>query len=426
MKRVGNGTAVFRTAPVAVLSSDVEYPYRQDSDFFYLTGFKEPDAVAVFSPHHEEHQYILFVRPKDREKEVWTGYRAGVAGAKERYGADIAYLITELDEKLPQYLEKADRLYYHFSSDQAFNERIIKHWQQLLLSYPRRGSGPTVIQDSGTILHPQRMVKSQGELELMRKAAMISVQAHSHARRLARPGCYEYEIQAELEYIFLKHGADGFAYPSIVASGPNSCILHYSENRRRLEENELLLVDAACSYGYYNADITRTFPVSGKFTSEQRAVYEIVLEAQRGAIDEVKPGNSYRSVQERAVRVITEGLVDLGLLSGDIDELITGEKYKPYFMHRIGHWIGLDAHDVGVYQQGEISQELQPGNVLTVEPGIYIGPDTQPSEGQPEIPDRWRGIGVRIEDDVSVTPEGREVLTDGLAKSVEEIERFLS
>jgi Xaa-Pro aminopeptidase len=270
------------------------------------------------------------------------------------------------------------------------------------------------------------MVKSQGELELMRKAAMISVQAHSHARRLARPGCYEYEIQAELEYIFLKHGADGFAYPSIVASGPNSCILHYSENRRRLEENELLLIDAACSYGYYNADITRTFPVSGKFTSEQRAVYEIVLEAQQRAIDEVKPGNSYRSVQERAVRVITEGLVDLGLLSGDIDELITGEKYKPYFMHRIGHWIGLDAHDVGVYQQGEISQELQPGNVLTVEPGIYIGPDTQPAEGQPEIPDRWRGIGVRIEDDVSVTPEGREVLTDGLAKSVEEIERFLS
>lgn len=416
MEKIGKGTAIFRSAPMAVMHNDVEYTYRQDSDFYYLTGFNEPNAVAVFAPHHEEHQFVLFVQPKDLEKEVWTGYRVGVEGAKEKYGADEAFPISELDEKLPKYLEKADRIYYHLGRDRGFNDTVLKHWQRLMRTYPKRGTGPIAIEDSGTILHPLRLVKSPAELALMRKAAEISVKAHNHAREFAQPGRYEYEIQAEMEHIFRLQGGNGFAYPSIVASGENSCILHYVENDRQLQDGDLLLIDAGCAYGYYNADITRTFPVSGQFTPEQKAIYDIVLEAQKQAIATVQPGNPYNGVHDTAVRVIVEGLLDLKLLSGDIEEIIKEEKYKPFYMHRTGHWLGLDVHDVGVYQNGENPQPLQPGNVLTVEPGIYIGSETKPVEGQPEIPDRWRSIGVRIEDDVLVTVDGCEILTAGVPK----------
>lgn len=416
MEKIGSGTAIFRSAPMAVMHNDVEYTFRQDSDFYYLTGFNEPNAVAVFAPHHEEHQFVLFVQPKDPEKEVWTGYRMGVEGAKERYGADEAYPISELEEKLPQYLIKASRLYYHFGRDRRFNETILTHWQRLMRTYPKRGTGPVAIQDSGTILHPLRLVKSPAELQLMRKAAEISVKAHIHAQEFAQPGRYEYEIQAEMEHLFRLQGGNGFAYPSIVASGGNSCILHYIENDRQLQENDVLLIDAGCAYGYYNADITRTFPVSGAFTPEQQTIYDIVLEAQKQATAQVQPGNPYSKIHETAVRVLVEGLMEIGLLAGDIEEIIKEEKYKPFYMHRTGHWLGLDVHDVGVYQNGEDPQNLQPGNVLTVEPGLYIGLETKPVEGQPEIPDCWRGIGVRIEDDVLVTPDGHEVLTEGVPK----------
>jgi Xaa-Pro aminopeptidase len=398
------------------MHNDVEYTFRQDSSFFYLTGFDEPDAVIVLAPHHKEHRFVLFVQPKDPDKEVWTGYRAGVEGAKERYGADEAYPISELNEKLPQYLLEADRIYYHFGRDRNFNETIVKIWQRLMTTYPKRGTGPIAIQDSGTILNPMRQIKSMAELELMRKAAAISVEAHNHAREFAKPGRYEYEIQAEMDYIFRKHGGNGPAYPSIIASGQNSCILHYVENNRQLQDGDLLLIDAGCAYNYYNADITRTFPVNGQFTPEQKIIYDIVLEAQEKAIAQVKPGNPYNQVHETAVRVLVEGLLDLGLLMGDIEEIIKEEKYKPFYMHRTGHWLGLDVHDVGVYQYGENPYPLQPGNVLTVEPGIYIGPTTKPVEGQPEIPDRWRGIGIRIEDDVLVTAEGHDILTSGVPK----------
>lgn len=416
MEKIGSGTAIFRSAPMAVMHNDVEYTFRQDSDFYYLTGFNEPNAVAVFAPHHEEHQFVLFVQPKDPEKEVWTGYRMGVEGAKERYGADEAYPISELEEKLPQYLIKASCIYYHVGRDRQFNETILTHWQRLMRTYPKRGTGPVAIQDSGTILHPLRLVKSPAELQLMRKAAEISVKAHIHAQEFAQPGRYEYEIQAEMEHLFRLQGGNGFAYPSIVASGANSCILHYIENDRQLQENDVLLIDAGCAYGYYNADITRTFPVSGAFTPEQQTIYDIVLEAQKQATAKVQPGNPYSKIHETAVRVLVEGLMEIGLLAGDIEEIIKEEKYKPFYMHRTGHWLGLDVHDVGVYQNGEDPQNLQPGNVLTVEPGIYIGLETKPVEGQPEIPDCWRGIGVRIEDDVLVTPEGHEVLTAGVPK----------
>ncbi len=416
MEKIGQGTAIFHSAPLAVMHNDVEYTFRQDSSFFYLTGFNEPDAVIVLAPHHKEHRFVLFVQPKDPDREVWTGYRAGVEGAKELYGADEAYPITELNEKLPQYLLEADRIYYHFGRDHKFNETIIKIWQQLMTTYPKRGTGPIAIQDSGTILNPMRQIKSMAELELMRKAAAISVEAHNHAREFAKPGRYEYEIQAEMDYIFRKHGGNGPAYPSIIASGPNSCVLHYVENSRQLQDGDLLLIDAGCAYNYYNADITRTFPVNGQFTPEQKILYDIVLEAQEKAIAQVKPGNPYNQIHETAVRVLVEGLLDLGLLMGDIEEIIKEEKYKPFYMHRTGHWLGLDVHDVGVYQYGENPYLLQPGNVLTVEPGIYIGLHTKPVEGQPEIPDRWRGIGIRIEDDVLVTAEGHEILTSGVPK----------
>jgi Xaa-Pro aminopeptidase len=423
MAKIGNGTAIFRSAPSSVMHNDVEYAFRQDSDFFYLTGFNETEAVAVLAPHHPEHKFILFVQPKEREKEVWTGYRCGVEGAKEKFGADEAYPIAELDEKLPQYIEKADRIYYHLGRDRAFNDRILKHWQRLMATYAKRGTGPIAIEDSNPILHSMRLMKSQAELDLMRTAADIAVEAHNYAQEIAQPGRYEYEIQAEMERIFRLRGGMGPAYPSIVASGANACVLHYIENNRQMQDNELLLIDAGCAYGYYNSDITRTFPVGGKFTSEQKTLYEIVLEAQKQAIAQVKPGNPYSAIHDTAVRVLTEGLVELGILKGQIEDLIKEEKYKPFYMHRTGHWLGLDVHDVGVYQHGESPQILQPGQVLTVEPGLYIVPDTQPAEDQPEIDLRWSGIGIRIEDDVLVTQSGHEVLTAGVPKAVEELER---
>jgi Xaa-Pro aminopeptidase len=415
MAKIGSGTAIFRSAPAAVMHNDVEYAYRQDSDFFYLTGFNEAEAVAVLAPHHEEHKFVLFVQPKDLKEETWHGYRAGVEGAKELYGADEAFPIAELAEKLPKYLEKADRIYYHFGRDRTFDQTVLNHWQRLMATYPKRGTGPTAVEDSNIILHPMRLVKSETELALMRKAANISVAAHNRAQEFAKPGRYEYEIQAEIEHTFGLNGCTP-AYPSIVASGYNSCVLHYIENNRQIQENDLLLIDAGCACEYYNADITRTFPVSGKFTTEQQIIYDLVLQAQLQAISQVDPGNPYSKIHETAVRVLVEGLMDLKLLVGDIEEIIKEEKYKPFYMHRTGHWLGLDVHDVGVYQYGENPQVLQPGQVLTVEPGIYISPYIKPVEGQPEVPEKWRGIGVRIEDDVLVTLEGHEVLTAGVPK----------
>jgi len=417
MENMGTGAGIFRSAPMAVMHSDVEYNFRQDSDFFYLTGFNEPNAVAVIAPHHEEHQFVLFVQPKDPLMETWTGYRVGVDLAKEEYGADEVYPITELDEHLPQYLAGADRIYYHLGRDQPFNQTILKHWQRSLIKVRKDGIGPVALEDPMTVLHPQRLIKSDAELELMRKAIAISVEAHTVAREMAEPGRYEYEIQAEMERLFRLRGGLGPAYPSIVAAGVNACILHYTENTCQLQEQDLLLIDAGCSYEYYNADITRTFPVSGKFTSEQKTLYELVLAAQEAAIAQVQPGNPFNAFHDTAVKVLTQGLVDLGLLKGEVDTLIEEEKYKPFYMHRTGHWLGLDVHDVGVYKKDkETWQPFQSGHVVTVEPGLYIGPDIQLDEEQPEVPERWRGIGIRIEDDVLVTAKGQEVLTAAVPK----------
>ena len=423
MAKVGSGTAIFRSAPTSVMHHDVEYNFRQDSNFFYLTGFDEPDAVAVFAPHHETQKFVLFVRPKDADKETWSGYRIGVEAAKEKYGADEAYPIADLNEKLPQYVEKADRIYYHVGHDRAFNMTVLDLWQRLMSTYDKRGTGPIAIEDPGPILHPLRQVKSASELERIRKAVEIAAEAHNLALEMRKPGRYEFEIQAEMERLFRLRGGLGAAYPSIVASGTNACILHYTENRRQMQDGELLLVDAGCSYEYYNSDITRTYPVGSKFTEEQRILYELVLTAQQRAIAQVQPGNPWNLFHDAAVRTIVEGLIELGLLHGDIEEIIKESKYKPFFMHGTGHWLGLDVHDVGVRQIGETWQPFQSGQVVTVEPGIYIRPDFKPFEGQPEVPDRWRGIGIRIEDDVLVTDTGNEVLTAAVPKAIEAMER---
>ncbi len=423
MSKIGNGTAIFGSAPMAVMHNDVEYTYRQDSDFYYLTGFNEPHAVAVIAPHHPEHKFIIFVQPKEREKEIWTGYRVGVDAAKTEYGADAAYLISELDEQLPQYLAPSDKIYYHMGRDEQLNNQVIKHWQRLLQSYGKRGTGPVAIEDPFLTLHPLRMIKSPAELDLMREAARIAAIAHNHARKFAKPGVNEYEIEAEIEYIFRKHGAMGVAYPSIVATGANACVLHYIENNSELQDGDLLLIDAGCSVGYYNSDVTRTFPVNGKFTSEQKILYELVLDAQMASIEQVKPGTTWKDFHHTSVQIITEGLVNLELLTGNVDTLIEEGKYKNFYMHGTGHWLGLDVHDVGIYMNGAESwYQFQPGNIITVEPGIYISPDIEPAEGQPTIDDCWKGIGIRIEDDVLVTATGNEVLTAAVPKFVEEIE----
>ena len=424
MEKIGNGTAIFRSAPMAVMHNDVEYTYRQDSDFYYLTGFNEAEAVAVFAPHHEEHRFILFVQPKDPEKETWTGYRCGVEGAKERYGADQAYPINELDEHLLKYLMNAERIYYHLGRDRNFSDKILSYWQRLVAGYQKKGTIPTAIEDTKPLTHPMRLVKSDAEIALMRRATAISAQAHNRAREFARPGVYEYQVAAEIEHTFRLEGAMGVAYPSIVASGSNACVLHYIENDRQIQDNELLLIDAGCCYGYYNGDITRTFPVGAKFTPEQKTLYELVLEAQLKAIEQVQQSIPYNQFHDTAVDVLVDGLMELGLLVGDKEEIIKEEKYKPFYMHRTGHWLGLDVHDAGAYKHNkETWQNLQPGHIVTVEPGLYISPFIKPVEGQPEIPDCWKGIGIRIEDDILVTEGGHDILTADVPKSVAEMER---
>ncbi|MGB3616211.1 MAG: aminopeptidase P family protein, partial [Elainellaceae cyanobacterium] len=342
--------------------------------------------------------------------------------AKARFEADEVYPIEELDEKLPQYIEKADRILYRLGRDRRFNDRILHLWQRLMRTYPKRGTGPVALEDPGPRLHPLRQVKSTAEIDLMRQAADISAAAHCRAMAIAQPGAYEHEIQAELEYAFRKAGAEGPAYPSIVASGVNACILHYTENTSQMQDGDLLLIDAGCAYGYYNADITRTFPVNGTFTPEQRTLYELVLAAQEAAIAKAVPGNAYSDTHDAAVAVLVDGLLDLGLLQGDPKELIEKEAYKPFYMHRTGHWLGLDVHDVGIYKRGDDPLALAPGQVFTVEPGLYISPTIEPVEGQPAVPERWRGIGIRIEDDVLITENGHEVLTDAVPKTVEALE----
>lgn len=418
LERIGPGVAIVPAAPVAFRNSDVEHEYRQDSDLYYLTGFDEPESVLVLTGAHAEHRSVLFVRPRDPERETWDGPRAGVDGAQARFGADAAFPIAELAERLPQLLENVERLHYRVGANRQFDDVVFEAMRKVRAKIRAGKFAPREIVDSATLLHAMRLRKSAAELETMAEAARISREAHATAMEIALPGVHEYEVQAELLRVFRKHGAERPAYGSIVASGPNATILHYRRNDRQMQQGDLLLIDAGAEYGYYASDVTRTFPVSGKFSPAQRAIYDVVLAAQRTAIAAVRPGARYTAVHDAALEVLTRGLVELGLVAGPVEDAIREERYKPYFMHRTSHWLGMDVHDVGEYWVDGAPRALEPGVVLTVEPGLYVAQDAA-------CDPRWRGIGVRIEDDVVVTESGQRVLTTGIPKDPDEIERIL-
>ena len=416
LEAIGDGVAVFPSAPLAVRNHDVEHPYRQDSDLYYLTGLDEPESVLVLTNQHEEHRVVLFVRPKKREREIWDGPRAGVEGAVQEFGADVAFPIDELPKRLPDYLGNVERLHYRIAQNDEADAKLFD-CLNLLRRGGRRGiTAPEAIIDSSAHLHEMRLRKSDAELATMRRAAEITKEAHLRAMHFTRPGMHEYEIDAELLHVFRRHGSERPAYESIVGSGPNATILHYRAGNRVLNEGELVLIDAGCELDYYSSDVTRTFPVNGKFSDEQREVYEVVLRTQKQCIEAVKPGVTLHDLHDGAVRSITEGLVRIGLLEGKVDALIEDKKYEPFYMHRTSHWLGMDVHDVGHYYTDGKPRPLEPGFVLTVEPGIYIATD---AEG---VDERWRGIGVRIEDDVVVTEGGHDVLTAGIPKEIDDIE----
>ncbi len=419
MRMIGRGgIAILPAAPTRVRNRDVEYAYRQDSDFHYLTGFPEPEAVAVLMPGREHGEYVLFCRDRDPLRETWDGRRAGPEGAVRDFGADDAFPIGDIDDILPGMLEHSERVYYTMGLSAEFDQRLLGWVNQLRAAAKSGVTTPTEFVALDHLLHDMRLFKSRGEVAAMRKAAKIAAAAHVRAMRACRPGMMEYEIEAEFLHEFRRHDATTSYHP-IVGGGANGCILHYVENRDRLKEGDLLLIDAGCEYDYYASDITRTFPVSGRFSPEQRALYEVVLEAQLAAIDKVRPGNHWDDPHDAAVRALTRGLVRLGLLKGRLPTLIKNGDYRKFYMHRTGHWLGLDVHDVGDYKVGEEWRILEPGMTMTVEPGLYIAPGTR------GVAKKWWGTGIRIEDDVLVTADGADVLSADAPKDPDEIEHLM-
>jgi Xaa-Pro aminopeptidase len=415
-----NSIAILPAAAVAIRNRDVEHVYRQDSDFQYLSGFPEPEAVVVLIPGREYGEYVLFCRERNPQRELWDGLRAGQEGAIRDFGADDAFPINDIDEILPGLIEGRDRVYSAMGSNAEFDRHLME-WINVIRSKAHLGAQPPnefVALDH--LLHDMRLYKSAAEIKVMREAARISARAHVRAMQACRPGLHEFSLEAELDYEFRKGGAKMPAYGSIVASGRNACILHYQENDALLKEGDLVMIDAGCEIDCYASDISRTFPVSGTFSPEQRAIYELVLKSQHAAFAAIGPDKHWNQAHEATVQVITEGLVELGLLQGDVDDLIANEAYKAFYMHRAGHWLGMDVHDVGDYKVGGEWRVLEVGMTLTVEPGIYISPDNQ------QVAKKWRGIGVRIEDDVVVTKTGCDILTDGVPKSVAEIEALMA
>jgi Xaa-Pro aminopeptidase len=419
LKDMGRGVAVVPSAPVSIRNNDVEHEYRQDSDFYYLTGFDEPESVLILTTEHAEHRCVIFVRKRDKDREIWDGPRAGVDGAKTWLAADAAYPIGEFRERLPEYLSDVRRLHYRLAVNAEFDQIVFAAIEAVRRKARTGVVAPSEIVDLTRDLHEMRLRKSAAELDTMAKAAAISHEAHARAMQVAKPGAFEFEVEAEIMRVFRARGAERPAYGSIVGSGPNATILHHRRNDRQMQQGDLLLIDAGAELGYYASDVTRTFPVSGRFSPEQRAIYELVLESQLAAIEAVKPGVSYVSVHDRAVQVLAEGLVRLGLIEGPVDTAISEGRYKPYYMHRTSHWLGMDVHDVGDYYSDKQPRKLEPGMVLTVEPGLYIGRDAG-------VADRWRGIGVRIEDDIAVTETGYRNITADIPKDPAELERILA
>ena len=420
MRMMGDGAiAILPAAPQRIRNRDAEYPYRQDSDFQYLSGFPEPEAVIVLAPGRKHGEYILFCRERDPLMETWNGRCAGPEGACEHYGADDAFPIGDIDDILPGLLEHRERVYYTMGFSTEFDQRVMG-WVNQIRRKVRAGSRtPDEFISLEHLLHDMRLYKSRAELQSLRSAMKISAAAHKRAMGICRPGLMEYQVEAEYLHEFRKHGAVP-AYSPIVGGGANGCILHYVENNMALNDGDLLLIDAGAEVDCYAADITRTFPVNGTYSKPQRAVYDVVLAAQQAAINKIKPGNHWNDPHDAAVRVLTEGMVELGLLKGKVKQLIKDEAYRRFYMHRTGHWLGMDVHDVGDYKVGGEWRVLEPSMVMTVEPGLYI------PAGSKGVAKKWWNIGIRIEDDVLVTPKGFEVLTIATPKTVDEIEALMA
>jgi Xaa-Pro aminopeptidase len=414
-----DSVAIIPGAREATRSNDTQYRFRQDSDFLYLTGFEEPDSIAVIQASKDP-KYTLFVRPRDPEREIWDGRRAGVDGATKEFGAEESYPTVEFDEKLQQILDGAEKLYYRLGVNKDLDDTIIRQIARMRSLNRKPIHPPTTIIDPATIVHELRVVKSSEEIEIMQRAADIAAEAHCEAMKRVRAGMKEYQVEALIEQIFRERGASAPAYTSIVAAGPNATVLHYINNDGELHDGDLLLIDAGAEYKGYASDITRTFPINGRFSKGQREIYELVLKAQMECVEMVRPGVTHDQLKQHSIEVLTEGMVELGLLKGNPADLIKEKKHEQFYMHGLGHMLGIDVHDVGRYYYGQESRALQSGVVMTVEPGIYISVDTK------DIPTQYLGIGVRIEDDVLCTANGPHVLTSKVPKQAEEIEQLMS
>jgi Xaa-Pro aminopeptidase len=415
-----NSIAILPSASEIVRSRDTDYPFRQDSDFHYLTGFPEPDAVLVLMPGREMGEYVMFCRDKDPKMETWHGRRFGPNGAKKSFGCNDAFPIDDIDDILPGLMEGRERIYYEFGNHREFDNHIMG-WINVLRSQVKMGAQPPgELIDLNYILHDMRLIKSKAEQKVMQKVAEISADAHIAAMRVCQPGLNELRIESELKYQFANQGARFEAYSSIVAGGENACILHYIENSAELQDGDLLLIDAGAELEGYAADISRTFPINGKFSDVQKQAYEWVLKANLAGIAAAKPGNPWTAPHDAAVEVLTQGLVAMDILKGDVEQLIADEAYKPFYMHKTGHWLGLDVHDVGDYLQDKDPRPLVEGMVLTVEPALYFAPKTK------SLDKKWWGIGIRIEDDILITQKGNKVLTNKVPKTVEAIESLMA
>lgn len=412
--------ALVAAAHLKSRNRDAEFAFRQDSDFYYLTGFNEPDAILLLIPGRAEGQVVLFCPPRDPQMEIWTGYRAGPEGCVRDFGMDQAFELAQIDEQLPRLLDGKRRLYYALGSDDALDVRV-RGWLNQVRSMARQGArAPEELVLLDNLLHEQRLFKSDAELAVMRRAADISAAAHIRAMQASRPGGHEYQLEAEITAYCMREGARFQAYSPIVGAGANGCILHYIDNNAELEDGDLVLIDAGCELDNYASDITRTFPVNGRFSTPQAALYQLVLDVQEACIEAIRPGVPWNDIHELSVRLLTEGLIRLGLLQGESDALIEEGAYRRFYMHRIGHWLGMDVHDVGQYKQDGDWRPLQPGMVMTVEPGLYVAPDDE------TVAEEWRGIGIRIEDDVVVTEQGCEVLTSAVPKRIADIEALMA
>ena len=415
-KVLDDSAIIVASSPVKSRISDTDYLYRQDSNFYYLSGYEEPESILLIRPYAKKDNFIIFCRDRDPLKEQWDGFRSGQKGAVKDFGANKSLSISSADSLMPELLEGAKNIYYSMSSPCGLDKRINAWVDQIRLNTRAGAEPPQNLLSLDSIIHEMRLLKSDEEIEVMKQAAEITTEAHIRAMKAVKPGMFEYQLEAEYLYAFNKNGARAPAYNSIVGGGNNACILHYAENNSELKDGDVVLVDAGCEYKYYASDVTRTFPVNGSFTEEQKQIYSVVLEAHKQSMDQLQPGNKWNLAHEKSVEVIVEGLIDLGIIKSSKQEAIDTGEYSKFYMHRIGHWLGMDVHDVGSYKQDGDWRDLEPGMVMTIEPGIYI---LDSLEG---VEDKWKGIGVRIEDDVLVTKEGFEVLTPDIPRSIEEVE----